>query len=319
MNIILDNDKIALMANPIFKTKEEKISENQSVFVIEPLDPGYGHTLGNALRRVLLISIPGAAVTSVKISGVKHKFSTISGVKENVVDVLLNVKGLNFKLLDSTDKGKVSLSVKGPKKVIASDFDLPENVEIINKDHYICNINDKKSRFEMELTVEQGLGFSSAEEQRSSALGVIPTDAVFSPVKRVNYEISATRVGRQTDLDRLTLNIWTNGIISPKEALIDAAKILSSYFLQVYEPKYLTPSENTSTKSEVADNILKLTVDELDLPTRIYNSLRNGGIETIGQLLSKTKKNLMSMRNMGNKSIMAIEEKLKGKGVSLAS
>ncbi len=318
MNIILGNGRITFMVNPVFKTKEEKISENHSVFVIEPLDPGYGHTLGNALRRVLLTSIPGAAVTEIKISGVKHRFSTISGVKENVVDLLLNVKGLNFKLLDSTDKGKVLLSVKGPKKVTASDFDLPENVEIVNKDHYICNINDKKSRFEMELTVEQGLGFSSAEEQRSSSLGVIPTDAVFTPVKRVNYEVSATRVGRQTDLDRLTLNIWTNGVMSPKEALIDAAKILSSYFLQAYEPKSLAPSENTSTKSDVVDSISKLTVDELDLPTRIYNSLRNGKIETIGQLLSTTKKDLMSMRNMGSKSIMAIEEKLKGKGVSLA-
>lgn len=307
------------MVNPIFKIKEENISQTQSVFVIEPLDPGYGHTLGNALRRVLLTSIPGAAVTEVKISGVKHKFSTISGVKENIVDLLLNVKGLNFKLLDSTDKGKVTLSAKGPKKVIASDFDLPENVEIVNKDHYVCSINDKKARFEMELTVEQGLGFSSAEEQRNSILGIIPTDAVFTPVKRVNYEVSATRVGRQTDLDRLTLRIWTNGVISPKEALLDAAKILSSYFLQVYEPKYLVPSENTSLKSQVADNIAKLTIDELDLQTRIYNSLRNGGIETIGQLLSATKKDLMSMRNMGNKSIMVIEEKLKEKGVSLAS
>lgn len=307
------------MVNPIFKVKEEKTSENHSVFVIEPLNPGYGHTLGNALRRVLLTSIPGAAVTSIKISGVKHKFSTIAGVKENVVDLLLNIKGLNFRLLDPSDKGKVSLSVKGPKKITASDFDLPENIEIVNKDHYIASINDKKTKFEMELTVEQGLGFSSAEEQRSSALGVIPTDAIFTPVRRVSYEVSATRVGRQTDLDRLILHIWTNGVISPKDALDEAARILSSFFLQVYEPKYLTSSENTSAKSEVADNISKLTVDELDLPTRIYNSLRNGGIETIGQLLLTTKKDLMSMRNMGNKSIMVIEDKLKEKNISLAN
>lgn len=306
------------MANPTFKVKEEKASENHSVFTIEPLDPGYGHTLGNALRRVLLTSIPGAAVTSIKISGVKHKFSTISGVKENVVDLLLNIKGINFRLLNATDKGKVSLSVKGPKKVVASDFDLPENIEIVNKDHHIASINDKKTKFEMELTVEQGLGFSSAEEQRSTTLGVIPTDAVFTPVKRVSYDVSATRVGRQTDLDKLVLSIWTNGVISPKEALDDAAKILSSYFLQVYEPKHLSSPESTSTKSEVSDSLSKLTVDELDLPTRIYNSLRNGGIETIGQLLLTTKKDLMSMRNMGSKSIMVIEEKLKEKGVALA-
>ena len=304
------------MVNPIFKVKEEKTSENHSVFAIEPLDPGYGHTLGNALRRVLLTSIPGAAVTSVKIAGVKHKFSTISGVKENVVDLLLNIKGLNFRLLDS-DKGKVSLSVKGSKKITASDFDFPENIEVVNKDHYIASVNDKKAKFEMELTVEQGLGFSSAEEQRSSALGVIPTDAVFTPVKRVSYEVSATRVGRQTDLDKLILDVWTNGVISPKDALEEASKILTSYFLQVYEPKSLQPSESVGTKASIIDNISKLTIDELDLPTRIYNSLRNGGIETLGQLLATTKKDLISMRNMGSKSIMVIEEKLKEKGVSL--
>ena len=222
------------MANPIFKVKEEKINENHSVFTIEPLDPGYGHTLGNALRRVLLTSIPGAAVTSVKITGVKHKFSTIAGVKENVVDILLNIKGLNLRFTDKSDKGKVSLSAKGPKKITGEDFDLPENIEIVNRDHYIASINDRKAKFEMELTVEKGYGFSSAEEQSSNTLGVISTDAVFTPVKRVSYDVSATRVGRQTDLDKLIMNIWTNGIISAKDALDEASKILSAYFLQVY-------------------------------------------------------------------------------------
>ena len=295
------------MANPTFKVKEEKIAENYSEFTIEPLEPGYGHTLGNALRRTLLASIPGAAVTSIKISGVKHKFSTIPGVKENVVDLLLNIKGLNFRLLDGADKGKVSISVKGPKKITGENFDLPENVEIVNKDHYIASVNDKKAKLEMELTVEQGLGYSSAEERRSTQIGLIPTDAVFTPVKRVSYEVSATRVGRQTDLDKLILSVWTNGIVSPKEALIDASKILTSYFLQVYEPKSTVSAESVSSSPSIADNISKLTIDELDLPTRIYNSLRNGGIETLGQLLSTTKKELISMRNMGSKSIIVIE------------
>lgn len=307
------------MANPTFKVKEEKIKENHSEFIIEPLEPGYGHTLGNALRRTLLTSIPGAAVTSIKITGVKHKFSTVPGVKENVVDLLLNIKGLNFRLLDGTDKGKVSLLVKGPKKITGADFDLPENIEIVNKDHYIASINDKKNKLEIELTVEQGLGYSSAEEKRATQLGLIPTDAVFTPVKRVSYEVSATRVGRQTDLDKLILSVWTNGIVNPKEALEEASKILTSYFLQIYEPKSIISSENVSAGPSIADSISKLTVDELDLPTRIYNSLRNGGIETLGQLLSTTKKDLISMRNMGNKSIMVIEEKLKEKGVSLAA
>lgn len=306
------------MVNPTFKVKQETIAENHSKFIIEPLEPGYGNTLGNALRRVLLTSIPGAAVTSIKITGVKHKFSTILGVKENVVDLLLNIKGLSFRLLDDSSKGKVLMSVKGPKKIVGSDFDLPENIEIVNKDHYVASINDKKAKLEMELTIEQGLGYSSAEERRATQIGLIPTDAVFTPVKRVSYEVSATRVGRQTDLDKLILSIWTNGIVSPKDALEEASKILTSYFLQVYEPKSTLSSENISALPSIADNISKLTIDELDLPTRIYNSLRNGGIETLGQLLSTTKKDLLSMRNMGNKSIISIEGKLKERGVSLA-
>jgi len=169
----------------------------------------------------------------------------------------------------------------------------------------------------MELTVEQGLGYSSAEERRATQIGLIPTDAVFTPVKRVSYEVSATRVGRQTDLDKLVLSVWTNGIVSPKNALEEASKILTSYFLQVYEPKSVASTESAITSPSIADNISKLTIDELDLPTRIYNSLRNGGIETLGQLLATTKKDLISMRNMGNKSITVIEEKLKEKGVSL--
>jgi len=307
------------MANPTFKVKEEKIGENHSEFTVEPLEPGYGHTLGNALRRTLLTSIPGAAVTSIKITGVKHKFSTVPGVKENIVDLLLNIKGLNFRLLDGTDKGKVLISVKGPKKITGSDFDLPENVEIVNKNHYIASINDKKAKLEMELAVEQGLGYSSAEERRATQIGLIPTDAVFTPVKRVSYEVSATRVGRQTDLDKLILSVWTNGVVTPKDALEEASKILTSYFLQIYEPKSTVSSENVSAGPSIADSISKLTIDELDLPTRIYNSLRNGGIETLGQLLSTTKKDLISMRNMGNKSIMVIEEKLKEKGVALTA
>ena len=305
------------MVNPVFKVKEEKIAANHSEFTIEPLDPGYGHTLGNALRRALLTSIPGAAVTSIKIAGVKHKFSTIPGVKENVVDLLLNIKGLNFRLLDGAEKGKASLNVKGSKEITGADFEVPENVEIVNKDHYVASINDKKTKLELELTIEQGMGYSSAEERRSTTLGLIPTDAVFTPVKRVSYEVSATRVGRQTDLDKLLLSVWTNGIVSPKDALEEASKILTAYFLQVYEPKSVVSSEATSAKSSISDSISKLTIDELDLPTRIYNSLRNGGIETLGQLLSTTKKDLISMRNMGNKSIMVVEEKLKEKGVSL--
>jgi len=307
------------MLNPSFKVKEKKIAENHSEFTIEPLEPGYGHTLGNALRRALLTSIPGAAVTSVKISGAKHKFSTIPGVKENIVDLLLNIKNLNFRLLDGAEQSKASLSVKGAKEATGKDFDLPENVEIVNKDCYIASVNDKKAKLEVELTIEQGLGYSSAEERRSGTLGVIPTDAVFTPVKRVSYEVSATRVGRQTDLDKLLLNIWTNGVVDPKDALEEASKILTSYFLQIYEPRVAASSEPEAAKPAFSDSVSKMTIDELDLPTRIYNGLRNSGIETLGELLTTNRKDLLSIRNMGAKSIAIVEGKLKEKGISFTA
>lgn len=306
------------MQNPTFKVKEEKITAEYGEFIIEPLEPGYGHTLGNALRRALLSSIPGASVTSVKIAGVKHKFSTLPGLKENIVDLLLNIKGLNVRLLDSKEKSTITLSVKGPKKITAADLEPNEDVEIVNKDHYLGSLADRKSKLEMELTIERGLGYSLAEDVKLGTVGVISTDAVFTPVRRVSYEVFATRVGRQTDLDKLVLKVWTNGVVTPHEALEEGAKILSSYFTQIYEPKSVVSEEPVESSSSISDAIMKLTIDELDLPTRIYNSLRNGGIETLGQLLSTTRKDLISMRNMGSKSIAIIEEKLKEKGVSLA-
>ena len=304
------------MLEPILKVKEQKIEKDFGEFIIEPLEPGYGHTLGNSLRRVLLSSTPGVAVTSIKISGVRHKFSTVPGLKENVVDFLLNIKGLNLRLLDSKNSGTIKLSVKGPKKITASDLDFPEDVEVSNKDHYLGYLSDKKAKLDMELTVEKGLGYSLAEEQKVSTVGVIPTDAIFTPVRRVNYEVSATRVGRQTNLDKLTLQIWTNGAVSPKAALEEAGRILVSYFSQIFQPKAV-PAESISLVPSIAENVLRLTIDELDLPTRIYNSLRNGGIETFSDLLSAPRKELMSMRNMGGKSIAIIEDKLKGKGIEL--
>jgi DNA-directed RNA polymerase subunit alpha len=305
------------MVEPIFKIKEEKVTEDFGEFIIEPLEPGYGHTLGNALRRVLLVSIPGAAVTSVKISGAKHKFSTIPGLKENLVDFLVNIKGLNLRLLDSKDSSTVKLSVKGPKEITAKDLELPEDVEVVNKDHYLGSLGDKKAKLEVEFTVEKGMGYSLSDERKIATLGVIPTDAIYTPIRRVNYEVSATRVGRQTNLDKLTLQVWTNGVVKPREALDEASRILSAYFTQVYEPKTTAAPEAEIFHPGVSDTVSRMTIDELDLPTRIYNSLRNGGIETIGQLLDTPRKELISMRNMGSKSIGVIEEKLKEKGISL--
>ncbi len=301
-----------------FKVKEITTAPDFGEFVIEPLEPGYGHTMGNALRRVLYTSIPGAAVTSVRITGVKHKFSTLPGLKENIVDLLLNIKELNLKLADGRDSATVKLSVKGPKKVTAADLEATDGVEVVDKDQYIGSLSGDKAKLEMELTVEKGFGFSLAEERRSTALGVMTLDAVYTPVIRVTYQVTATRVGRRTDLDKVTLKIWTNGTVDPKESLMHAAKILTSYFQQVYEPKESAAApESPVVTSSIPQNLLKMTIDELDLPTRIYNSLRNGGIETIEQLLSTPRKDLVSMRNMGGKSISVIEEKLGEKGISL--
>lgn len=305
------------MSDPNFKVKIGKLEDSFGEFIIEPLDPGYGHTLGNSLRRVLMVAIPGAAVSSVKISGVKHKFSTIPYLKENVVDFLLNIKELNFRLGDGKPEAVVKLSVKGPKEIKASDLELPDDVEVVNKDQYLGYLGDKKGKLDMELTVEKGYGYSLAEDRRAGPLGVLPTDAVYTPIKRVSYEVSATRVGRQTNLDRLTLSIWTNGVVNPREALDVAARILSSYFSQVYEPKETETAETTAGAAGVTDSVSKLTIDELDLPTRIYNSLRNGGIETIGDLLQTPRRDLIGMRNMGTKSIAVVDDKLKERGITL--
>ena len=307
------------MIEPVFKVKEEKGGNDEyGQFVIEPLEPGYGHTVGNAMRRVLLTSISGAGVTSVKISGVKHRFATLTGLKENFVHFPLNIKGINFKLADNKTNATLKISVKGPKKVTAGEITLVDGVEVVNTDHYLGSLSDKKAKLEMELVVARGSGYALAEEKKADELGVIETDAIFTPVRRVNYEVSATRVGRQTNLDKLVLSVWTNGTITPKDAVAHAAKILTSYFLQIYEPKSLAlPADGVAISPSVSEDLLKLTVDELDLPTRIYNSLRNGGIETLGQLLGTSKKDLMTMRNMGSKSIGIIEEKLREKGISL--
>lgn len=305
------------MKDPIFKVKEGKVTDAYGEFVIEPLETGFGHTVGNALRRVLLTAIPGAAVTQVRISGVKHKFSTIPGVKENILDILLNIKELNVLLLDSKQTATVTLSVKGTKEVTAKDIAVTQDVAFADEDQYICSLGDRKAKLEMELTIERGYGYSLSEDRKASSLGVIPTDAIFTPVRRVNYSVEATRVGRQTNFDRLNLFIWTNGTLSPREALDEAAKVIASYFLQIYEPKAQLPAQGVAISLGVSDDILKLTIDELDLPTRIYNSLRNSDIETIGQLLGKPRKDLLNMRNMGAKSISVIEEKLREKGISL--
>ncbi len=302
-----------------FKVKEITATADFGEFAIEPLEPGYGHTMGNALRRVLYTSIPGVAVTSVRITGVKHKFSTLPGLKENIVDLLLNIKELNFRMEGSKTTEVVKLTAKGAGKVTAKDIETTDGVEVVNKDQYIGSLSGDKAKLEIEMTIEKGYGYSLAEERKATTLGVITVDAVFTPVRRVNYSVVATRVGRRTDLDKLILKVWTNGTVTPQESLTQAARILTSYFMQIFEPKAAASvvTDGVPVSSSIPQATLKMTIDELDLPTRIYNSLRNGGIETIEQLLSVPRKELVSMRNMGGKSISVIEEKLQEKGISL--
>jgi len=302
------------MIDPNFSVKVIKNTGDYGQFVISPLEQGYGYTLGHAMRRMLLTSIPGAAITSVRINGVKHKFSTLPGLKENIIDFILNLKGVSVKL-NGTKKATLKLSVKGPKEIVAKDIEISDGAEIINKDHYLGYITDKK--LEAELVVEEGYGYSLAEDRKGESLGEIPIDAIYTPIHRVNYKVQTTRVGRRTDLDELIIEIWTNGSVDPKSALEETAKILASYFIQMYEPKVSVSSEKVAISPNLSEDLLKMTVDELDLPTRILNSLKNGGVETVGQLLGTPRKDLVSMRNMGAKSIAVIEEKLREKGISL--
>lgn len=304
------------MLDPIFKTKTEEQSDTYGRFVIEPLETGYAHTLGNALRRVLLSSLPGAAATSVTIDGVKHQFQSLDGLKQDIVEFVLNLKKLRVKLSDG-QKAVLRLEATGPKEVTAADIEAPSGVEIANPDLYLGTLADKKSKLSAEITVESGYGYSLADERKTGVIGVIPMDATFTPVVRVNYRQEATRVGRQTNLDRLVLEIWTDGTITPADALKMAAKLLVSYFLQVYEPKAMAEEANVAVTPTVSDDVLKMLIEELDLPTRLENALKNGGIETVGQLLGTPRKELLTIKNLGAKSLGIVEEKLREKGVAL--
>lgn len=303
-----------LEANFRIKAIEEK--DNYGKFVIEPLDQGYGHTLGNALRRVLLTSIAGAAVTEVKIAGVRHPFSTLYGLSEDIIELILNIKKIRIKL-DGGKETKMTLEITGPKEVLAKDIKTPPQVKIVNPDLHLASLADKKSKLEIEMVAAPGYGYSLSDERKTGEIERIPIDAIFTPVVRVNYKIEAARVGKMTNLDRLVLEITTDGTVNPKEALKEAAKILVNYFLQVYEPKAVV-EEGVAVTPTVSDEILKMTIEEMDLPTRIVNALQNGGIETVGQLLGTPRKELSKIKNLGAKSLTVIEEKLREKGVALA-
>ena len=303
------------MIEPNFIIKKEFESSDYGKFIIEPLEQGYGHTLGNSLRRVLLTSLKGSAVTKVRIGGVKHQFSTIPGLKEDVIQLIMNIKKIRFRSI--SDKAVTAvLSAKGAKKIYAKDI-VSSEAEIVNNDQYIGELTSKKAKLNIELTVESGYGYVTANEfEGEKEIGTIVVDSLFSPVVKVTYKVVATRVGRMTNLDKLMMEIWTDSTISPLDALKEAAKNLVAYFMQIYEPK-AKAVDNVAVTPTISEEILKMTLEELDLPTRIVNALRNGGIETVGQLLGTSKKDLYEIKNLGTKSIGNVEEVLREKGIAL--
>jgi len=304
------------MLKPQFKTSSKSINNKQAVFVLEPLQQGFGHTLGNSLRRVLLSSIKGRALVGVKINGVKHQFSTLEGLKEDVIELILNLKKLVIKS-DSDEAITLKISVKGPKQVTAADIKGPANVEIINKDLKIASLANKNSKLECELYSEVGFGYFLADDRENTALDVIPMDAAFGPITQVNYRIEAARVGRRTDFDKLILEVYSNGSLDPQEALMRAAKTLVSYFKQIYKPVFEEKEEEEEQIVEDNAEILNLTVEELDLPTRIANALRKGGYPTVRDLQKADKESIAKVKNLGGKSLKIIREKLKLKNIEV--
>ena len=300
------------MNEPMFEINQEKTQGNYGKFIISPLEQGYGDTLGNSLRRVLLSSLLGAAITKVRIAGVKHQFSTLKGMKEDVVELILNLKKVRFSF--NSDKSvKGTISVKGTGEVKAKDIKLPATVEVANPELVLATLN-KGSKLEAEVEIEAGVGYSAADEREDTTIGVIPMDASFSPITRVNYRVEETRVGRLTNYDKLVLEIWTDGTISAKDALIQSSKILVSFFSQVVSPKKKEKKE----VPEVVDTlgpVGKLSVEEIGLPTRVANALSKAGYETVEQLVSAKKEDLAKVRNLGEKSLKIISIALAEKGV----
>lgn len=296
-----------------FQIKQEEATDNYGRFSIEPLVQGYGQTLGSSLRRVLLSSLPGAAVTQVTISGLKHQFGTIHGVQEDGIDLLLNLKKL--RVAYNGDKPvKLELSVKGPQEVTAAKIKTPAQVKIVNPDLVIAHLASSQTKLDIDMQVETGSGFSPAEERKTNKVGLIPLDADFSPVKRVNYKVEETRVGRLTNYDKVTMEIWTDGTLNPDLALKKAAEIIVGYFAQVVSP--VIAQVSLPMQSSYGTQTGSLTIEELGLPTRIANALSKSGYETVVDLLAADKSELAKVRNMGEKSIKVIEAALKEKGIS---
>jgi DNA-directed RNA polymerase subunit alpha len=312
----------------------ESVEQNRGTFTIEPLDRGFGYTFGNSLRRVLLSSLAGAAVTSVRIEGVAHEFSTIPGVKEDVTDIVLNLKGIVCRMHSDATEVEAPLVVTGPGEITAKDIDLPAGVEILNPDVHIATL-EKKTKLELYMTIGRGRGYRPAEENKSpdQPIGVIPIDSIFSPVRRVAYAVEQARVGQKTDFDKLTLDIETDGSIEPQAALREAAELLISQ-LAIFTDADRIQELRASPGGQLDGHGLavgaggggqaalqgeewSILIEELELGVRSYNCLKRAGIQTVGDLISKSEAELNAIPNFGKKSIDEVIETLEGRGLHL--
>src|SRR5918996_4832263 len=307
------------------KIVHEELDGNRGVFVIEPLDRGFGYTFGNSLRRVLLSSLEGAAVTSVKIEGVAHEFTTLPGVREDVTDILLNLKNLVCVLYGELPEIEVHLAKRGAGKVTAADIEAPADLEILNTELEIANLSDK-GKLEMTLTIGRGRGYLPAEDNRGAehTIGVIPIDSIFSPVRRVSYDVEAARVGQRTDYDKLRLDVTTDGSIEPREALAQAAEILIRQLMIFTDPDKIegfgeaaAAADGAAPAESLAHGMENFPIEELELGVRSYNCLKRVGIETIGDLVTKTEGELAAIPNFGKKSIEEVKETLATHGLVL--
>ena len=301
-----------------------EISEDKKYgkFVVEPLERGYGITLGNSLRRIMLSSLPGAAVSQVKIEGVLHEFSSIPGVKEDVTEIIMNIKALSIKNSSSTNAPKTAyIEYNGEGVVRASDIQADQDIEILNPDQVIATLSGKDAKLYMELTITKGRGYVSADKNKNDELpiGVIAVDSIYTPVERVNVTVQNTRVGQITDFDKLTLDVFTNGTLAPDEAVSLAAKVLSEHL-----NLFIDLSENAKTaevmvekEDDEKEKVLEMSIDELELSVRSYNCLKRAGINTVEELTNKTSEDMMKVRNLGRKSLEEVLAKLKELGLQL--
>lgn len=297
----------------IERIEKENEDNNYGKFIIEPLERGYGTTLGNSLRRVLLSSLPGSAVTSIKMDGVLHEFSTIKGVVEDTTELILNIKQMVI-AYDGNERKTIRLEAQGPREVKAGDILPDAEIQILNPDLHIATL-DVDGKLDMELTVERGRGYVSADQQpikNDDIVGLIPIDSIYTPVKKVNYTVDTARVGKRTDFDKLILEVWTNGSIGPSEAVSLSAQILIEYlklFTEI-DDTYAEVEILVEKEEEKKDRVLEMSIEELELSVRASNGLKRASINSVGDLIEKTKEEMSKIRNLGQKSLEEIERKL---------